>query len=201
MCIAPDWNCVAHITLLNEDPLLSASLSFKLPAAPEKLRVGRREGSSCPDVCLSGSGLSVNHCYLQLQQQQQEQEQEGEAAAATAAAAVLVVEDGAANTFVNGKETDKGQQITLNSGDRILIGQNYIFLVFLPTEGGYSRSSLLQHFTFERCLQEATLLQQETVEGLAQTQQQIEKETLRRSQYKQKLQEAQLAIQKQKEVK
>ncbi|CDJ30850.1 kinesin motor domain cointaining protein, putative [Eimeria mitis] len=211
----PDWSSVPHITLLTEDPLLSGSLSFKLPAAPEKLTVGKKEGDKCPLVCLSGSGLSHNHCYLQLEQQQQEGETgEGDSAAA------LYVLDGAGNTFVNGKETEKGEKIKLHSGDRVVIGQNYVFLVFIPStkteketetetteakEGetykakGQTREELLSYFTYDVCMQELAC-NQGTVSGMEETQQQMQKETMQRTQYKQKLQEAQQALQKQKEV-
>uniref|UniRef100_A0A0G4FCX4 Kinesin motor domain-containing protein n=1 Tax=Chromera velia CCMP2878 TaxID=1169474 RepID=A0A0G4FCX4_9ALVE len=117
----------AHLTNVNADPILSGRLSFALPSKPSKpVCIGRKAGgggggggASQADIQLPGVSIEERHCKI-------ERDDNG--------GLVLVVEDGAEGTFVNGKSPAKGTRVSLNHGDRVVLGADfcYAFVVCLP---------------------------------------------------------------------
>lgn len=180
---APHWDELCHLTVLNEDALLSGTLSFEITKAPARLEIGRKDSEANPGVALSGSGICARHCYC-------EQREDG--------TAFLVVVDGGNSTFVNGQRLEAKAEVQLNSGDRIVVGQNYVFLVVLPSVG-VSREELLRNYTYESAMTELAM-EQGGLQSTAKTQQQLEEETFHRTQYANKLKEAEGAMEKQKQA-
>lgn len=180
---APSWSEINHVTVLNEDALLSGTLSFEISKAPKKMEIGKKGAEETPTVILSGSGVSTRHCYCEMREDN---------------SAYLVVRDGGNATFVNGRKLAAGEEVQLNSGDRIVVGQNYVFLVVLPS-GGVARDELLAHHTYESAMTELAL-EQGALQSSKKSQQQMEEETMHRTQYAEQLKEAQDAMEKQRQA-
>ncbi|CBZ50020.1 putative kinesin motor domain cointaining protein [Neospora caninum Liverpool] len=140
-----DPSSVPHLTVLNEDVLLSGQLNFALPSAPGHLWIGKKKGDWTPDVSLSGLGVFPKHCRCALD--------------ASKRAVYLEVVEGINYTFVNGEKITQKKPVSLRSGDRLVLGQAYAFLVVFPAE--QTQQKLLAEHTYDGVLEEVCVAQGE----------------------------------------
>nr|PIL98797.1 putative Chromosome-associated kinesin KLP1 [Toxoplasma gondii COUG] len=141
---AVDSATVPHLTVLNEDVLLSGQVKFAFPHAPGQLWIGKKKGDWTPDVSLSGLGIFPRHCSCAFD--------------AGKRVVYLTVEEGVNYTFVNGEKIGNKKLVALKSGDRLVLGQAYAFLVVFPAE---KNPRLLEEYTYDNALQEVCVAQGE----------------------------------------
>ncbi|PFH33838.1 putative Chromosome-associated kinesin KLP1 [Besnoitia besnoiti] len=165
-----------HLTVLNEDVLLSGQLNFALRKAPEVLWIGKQKGEWKPDVCLSGLGIFPRHCSVAL--------------AASGQTATLEVAEGADFTFVNGEKVSQKTR-TLKAGDRLVLGQAYAFLVIFPHQ--HARQELLTQHSYESVLEEVCVTQGEVVRRAAPSEAELKEEKAKAEAYRRQVEAMQQA--------
>jgi len=103
---------VPHILNLNQDMQLSGVLAYGLEEGTN--RIGRKDASLPQQIQLSGLNILKQHCVLFL----------------VGSNASIDVVDAGAKVFVNGKLVE--EEMTLKHGDRIIFGNNHVFLFIVP---------------------------------------------------------------------
>ena len=103
-----------HIANLNEDPQLTGKLFYPFPDG--STWIGKANAANPPQITLAGIGVFENHA----------------SATAGYGAVNLRAEK---PTYVNGKLFSDGQEVRLAHGDRLIFGQNYLFVFVDPAIG------------------------------------------------------------------
>ena len=107
----------AHLLNLNEDPALSGHICHFVAKGAGQVTIGRRNATPTPDIVLGGLGIAASHAVL---------------LADPKSGAVSVQAVGNAKTLVNGQQVAAGSAQALKHHDRVLFGNNHMFIFHDP---------------------------------------------------------------------
>ena len=110
-----------HLIVLNEDPQLSHKLKYSLKELP--IYVGRKHGNPQPKIKLSGIGIKQNHAIFVAGDKEND--------------IILKPNESEAikYIFINGKKLKSQDGQKLNHKDRIVFGNNTIFIYMKKSTG------------------------------------------------------------------
>lgn len=129
-----------HIMNLNQDPLMSGVLTYFFEEG--LARLGRADAPNQQTIVLNGLSIQKEHCTVSRVEN----------------SLTLEVCKGA-KVFVNGKRVFENSAAELQHGDRVVIGNNYVFLCIVPhsCKKGYDASekeALLNKYSWDSAMLE-----------------------------------------------
>ena len=127
---------VAHLTNLNEDPLLCGKIYHNL-IDKKSLVIGRKKGEFTPDIILMGIGMQQNHALIQNRENK--------------FYLIPGCKEAQNFLFLNGDKVEEEQQ--LFNWDRVTFGLSTIFIFRNPQEDNQPRGGIADEteIDWERC--------------------------------------------------
>ena len=104
-----------HLVNLNADPIMSENLVYFLNETVT--RIGKASAEETQDIVLSGFNIAEEHCTIEVGED---------------GSSMTLIPQPEGKTFVNGEQVTEACPLT--TGDRIILGNNYLFRYTHPAE-------------------------------------------------------------------